>query len=112
MKGYSKELKLSAIKDYDSGHYSQRDIIKKYNIPSTSVLRRWIKNYNGHRKIKDTGEGRNQSMTKGRSTTWKERIDIVYYCLSWTRIIKEQLINIKCLTNRCINGSESMKLVV
>jgi len=74
---YSKELKLQAVKDYLSGEFSLRDVTRKYEISSDSVLRQWIKKYNGHRELKDTGIRRSSSMTKGRKTTWKERIDIV-----------------------------------
>lgn len=81
-KSYSKELKRAAVKDYMSGEYSQREIIRKYEISSTSVLRDWINQYNGHRELKDTGKGRAYSTTKGRKTTWKERIEIVQEALS------------------------------
>ncbi|WP_163184400.1 helix-turn-helix domain-containing protein, partial [Neobacillus sedimentimangrovi] len=74
---YSKELKIQAVKDYLSGDFSLREVTRKYEIPSTSTLRQWIKKYNGHRELKDTGKGRSNSMTKGRKTTWKERIEIV-----------------------------------
>lgn len=80
-KRYSKELKLAAIQDYKSGDYSLREVIK-YEISSLEVLRYWIKQYNSHRDIKATRKGLNRSMAKGRSTTWKERIEIVHYCLS------------------------------
>ncbi|MER2010711.1 MAG: helix-turn-helix domain-containing protein, partial [Psychrobacillus sp.] len=43
---YSKELKLSAVKDYLSGEYSLLEVGRKYEIPSTSTLRQWIKKYN------------------------------------------------------------------
>ncbi len=76
-KRYSKELKASAVLDYLSGIYSYKEVVRKYNISSDSVLNRWINNYNGHRELKDTGKGRTSSMTKGRKTTWKERIEIV-----------------------------------
>ena len=39
--------------------------------------RKWIKKYNSHRELKDTGKGMSESMTKGRKTTWEERIQIV-----------------------------------
>lgn len=81
-KRYPKELKLAAVQDYQSGHSSLKSVIKKYEISSDSVLRKWIRKYNDHREIKATGKGLNRSMAKGRSTTWKERIDIVQYCLS------------------------------
>jgi transposase len=81
-KAYSKDLKQAAVGDYISGEYSQREIIRKYGISSTSVLRKWIKKYNGHRELKDTAKGRTSSMTKGRKTTWKERIEIVQDALA------------------------------
>jgi transposase-like protein len=40
---YSKELKLAAVKDYLSGEYSIREVIRKYELSSTSTLRQWIK---------------------------------------------------------------------
>jgi transposase len=80
-KRYSKELKLSAIRDYLSGSYSLREVARKYEIPSDTTLRKWIKKYNSHREIKDTAKGMSQSMTKGRSTTWEERIQVVLYCI-------------------------------
>ncbi len=78
---YSKELKLEAVKDYLSGEYSIREVTKKYEIPSTSSLRQWIKKYNSYRELKDTSKERTSSMTKGRKTTWDERIHIVLDCL-------------------------------
>lgn len=80
-KGYPKEIKLAAVQDYLSGDYSTREITRKYELSSTSVLRRWIKKYNSHRELKDTSKGRTDSMTKGRKTTWNERVQIVLECL-------------------------------
>lgn len=80
-KNYSKELKLAAVKDYLSGQYSLREITRKYEISSDSCLRRWIKKYNSHRELKDVSKGRSCFMTKGRKTTWNERIQIVLDCL-------------------------------
>ncbi|MCM3741761.1 helix-turn-helix domain-containing protein [Oceanobacillus luteolus] len=76
-KRYSKELKVAAVKDYLSGEYSQNEVLRKYDISSSGVFHRWIKKYNGHRELKDTGKGRTSSMTKGRKTTLNERIEIV-----------------------------------
>jgi transposase len=76
-KVYSKELKESAVRDYLSGEYSQNEIIRKYEISSRGVLQQWIKKYNGHRELKATGIRRTYSMTKGRKTTFEERIEIV-----------------------------------
>lgn len=81
-KNYSKELKQAAVKAYISSELSQKEIVRKYEISSTSVLRRWIKQYNCHRELKDTGKRSRSSMTKGRKTTWKERIEIVQVALA------------------------------
>ncbi len=80
-KSYSKEVKLAAVLDYTSGEYSQYEIVRKYEISSRSVLQRWISKYNSHRELKDTSKGRTSSMTKGRQTTWVERIEIVMDCI-------------------------------
>ncbi|WP_090238246.1 helix-turn-helix domain-containing protein [Lentibacillus halodurans] len=73
-------MKLAAISDYLSKHYSLKDVIEKYGISSTSVLRKWIRDYNGHKEIQGSG-GRRNAMTKGRKTTWQEHIEIVQAAL-------------------------------
>lgn len=78
---YSAELKLQAIQDYLSGQYSQYEIIDKYRIASRTQLKNWIDKYNDHSSLKSYNEGA-KAMTKGRITTWQERIDIVHYCLA------------------------------
>lgn len=81
-KKYSKELKQQAVLDYLTGHGSQDDICKKYGIRSKSKLQIWIKKYNGHEELKSSGTGGNTIMTKGRKTTFEERVDIVQYCIA------------------------------
>lgn len=78
---YSSELKTSAIKDYLSGSGSQAEICKKYGIKSTRQLREWILKYNGHKKLKASQRGGTPIMTKGRKTTYDERVEIVTYCI-------------------------------
>jgi transposase len=80
-KSYSKEIKEAAVRDYLSGEYSQYEIVRKYEISSRGVLQRWIYKYNSHRELKDSSKGRVHSMTKGRNTTWVERLQIVMDCL-------------------------------
>jgi len=82
---YSLELKLQAVQDYLSGKYSQNEIIRKYTIASRTQLRSWIKKYNSHSGLRPYKNGGVAAMTKGRKTTWEERIDIVLYCLSKNR---------------------------
>ena len=77
---YSAELKLQPVLDILSGNYSQNQIIDKYIISSRTQLARWINKYNGHSSL-SYNQGA-KAMTKGRSTTWQERIDIAMYCLA------------------------------
>ncbi|WP_246941853.1 helix-turn-helix domain-containing protein [Bacillus pinisoli] len=77
----SEELKLAAVRDALSGEYSLIELTHKYEISSHSLQQGWIKLYNGHRELKGTSKGRNQSMTKGRKTTVEERIEIANYCI-------------------------------
>ena len=78
-KSYSAELKYQAVSDYLSGKGLLREICRKYKIRSTRQLRNWIKMYNSHTELKSyTGGSR---MTKGRSTTYEERIALVRECI-------------------------------
>ena len=81
-KSYSADLKIQAVQDYLSGNGSQRQIIDKYKIASCTQLIGWINKYNGHSSFKSNEGGGAYAMTKGRSTTWQERIDTVLYCLA------------------------------
>ena len=67
---------------YLSGRGSLNEICRKYKIPSDSQLRQWIKKYNSHEKLKSSGTGGTVIMTKGRKTTFEERIEIASYCIS------------------------------
>ena len=81
-KSYSAQLKMNAVKDYLSGESSPTDICKKYGIRSKSKLQKWIKKYNGHEELKSSGTGGTLIMTKGRNTTFDERVEIVQYCIT------------------------------
>lgn len=80
-KKYPKELKLQAVQDYLAGRGSQDDICKKYGIRAKAKLQSWIKKYNGHEELKSSGTGGSTIMTKGRKTTFDERVEIVQYCI-------------------------------
>ena len=84
-KKYSEELKQQAVLDYLAGYGSQDDICKKYGIRSKGKLQTWIKKYNGHEELKSSGTGGNIIMTKGRKTTFEERVEIVQYCIAHDR---------------------------
>ena len=84
-KKYSKELKQQAVLDYLAGYGSQDDICKKYGIRSKAKLQIWIKKYNGHEELKSSGTGGSIIMTKGKKTTFEERVEIVQYCIAHDR---------------------------
>ena len=76
---YSGELKYRAVRDYLSGEGSQRTISKKYGLRDKKQLQNWIKMYNSHTELKSyTGGSR---MTKGRNTTYEERVTLVKKCI-------------------------------
>ena len=78
-KSYPAELKYQAVADYLSGAGSLRAICKKYKIGNKKRLQDWIKLYNSHKELKcHTGGSR---MTKGRDTTYEERIALVHECV-------------------------------
>jgi Transposase and inactivated derivatives len=78
---YSSDLKKNAVLDYLNGKESLLNICKKYGIRSTKQLRDWILKYNSHKELKTSGTGGRPIMTKGRKTTYEERIEIVQYCI-------------------------------
>lgn len=78
-KSYPAELKYQAVADYLSGAGSLQAICKKYKIGNKKRLQDWIKLYNSHKELKCyTGGSR---MTKGRDTTYEERIALVHECI-------------------------------
>ena len=79
---YPKGLKLRAVLDYLAGNGSQTDICKKYGIRSKAKLQDWIKKYNSHEELRSSGTGGTIIMTKGRKTTFEERVEIVQYCIA------------------------------
>lgn len=81
-KSYTSTLKLAAVQDYLSGLGSQQAICKKYGIKSRGKLHNWIMKYNSHEELKSSGTGGTLLMTKGRKTTFDERVDIVNYCIA------------------------------
>ena len=82
---YSKETKEAAVRDYLSHEFTFPEILKKYQIRSGTQLKKWIKKYNGHEELKSSGTGGSIIMTKGRKTTFEERVEIVQYCIAHDR---------------------------
>lgn len=81
-KYYPEDVKLQAIRDYLGGKASLREICRQYGISSNSILRKWIRKYNSHEMLKSQNSQGDKIMTKGRKTTFEERIEIVSFCIS------------------------------
>lgn len=89
-RSYSKELKITCVEAVINGEGSVDEIIAKYGISSRSVLRRWIKVYNANRELKDYNPKQEVYMAEARrKTTFKERKEIVDYCIIHGRNYKD-----------------------
>lgn len=86
-KKYSAELKKEAVQSVLSGKESVDSATTTFNISSTSVLNRWIRQYTGNDKKQHTiSKGRLNTMNHpGRKTTFKERLEIVKYTLAYDK---------------------------
>lgn len=78
---YSPSLKMQVVQEYLSGQGSQLELCKKYSISHPYMVSVWVKRYNGHKGFKQPNSGSEIYMTKGRTTTLEERIEIVRYCI-------------------------------
>ena len=81
-KTYTKEFKLTVIKEYLLGKGSSYDLAEKYKIPSKSVVLKWVSKYNNGKDIKKYDPKPEVYKMKARKTTFEERIEIVNYCLA------------------------------
>lgn len=79
---YCASLKKDVVKAYLNGEGSYRELAVKYRISSGDTVRQWVLKYNKHEKLNDYETGENAIMTKGRKTTFEERIEIASYCIS------------------------------
>lgn len=78
---YPAHIKKNAVQDYLTGKGSYADICKTHKIRSATQLKNWVKKYNGYEELKTSGTGGFEIMTKGRKTTYEERIETVKYCI-------------------------------
>lgn len=80
-KHYSKSFKQEVIRAYLAGEGSYAELCVRYNIPSFDTVRKWVLQYNDRRTIRGSKTGGTTIMTKGRKTTYEERIEIVSFCI-------------------------------
>jgi transposase-like protein len=70
------------VEEYLRGGIGLKPLAIKHKIPSHREILRWIKMYNGHEgNLKAYKANGGITMTKGRKTTFEERIEIVEDCL-------------------------------
>lgn len=81
-RSYSASLKKCVVEAYLNGEGSYRKLAVTYNIPSEITIRQWVLKYNSHEKLEASGTGGTEIMTKGRKTTFDERVEIVQYCIA------------------------------
>lgn len=80
---YNAEIKTQAVLSYLNGEGSLMDICRKYRIHNSTQLSNWIKMYNTHGDIYSVKHSGGRSyMSKGRSTTQEERVQIAKECLA------------------------------
>lgn len=74
--------KQEAVLAYMQSNQSLEDVCKRFKIRSKTQLRDWIKQYNSHEKLETMSSGGGIFMTKGRSVTFEEKIEIVQFCMA------------------------------
>lgn len=75
---YSQAFKLAVVTSYMNGEGSQRELMVKFGLRSTSQLRDWINQYNGDKPL-TASPFRKQVPEMSRKTTFEERIEVVEY---------------------------------
>jgi transposase-like protein len=78
---YTSEFKSKVVKSYLSGEGSYEELAIKYKIPSHGTVIKWVSLYNSHERLNDYKIGESPVMTKGRKTTYEERVEIVKHCI-------------------------------
>lgn len=82
-KRYDSELKLKAVLAVINEEMSLSRATVFFQLSSTSVLRKWISRYTSGETLKSTSKGSvPKTMTKGRKTTYQERIEIAQYTIA------------------------------
>lgn len=75
-KHYSKSFKQEVIHAYLASAGSYSELCVRYNIPSFDTARKWVLQYNDCSTIRGSETGGTTIMTKGRKTTYEERIEM------------------------------------
>jgi transposase-like protein len=80
-RSYSTLFKQNVVHEYLIGEGNYEELALKFKIPTADTVRLWVLKYNGRMELKASGTGGHSIMTKGRKTTFDERVEIVQYCI-------------------------------
>lgn len=76
---YPETLKRLAVEAFLSGEGSQQEIALQYGLRSKTQLQVWIMKYTRGEILKSSRGGEVRAMSKGRKTSYEERLEIVRY---------------------------------
>ncbi|WP_102027752.1 helix-turn-helix domain-containing protein [Salirhabdus sp. Marseille-P4669] len=79
---YSKEFKLSVVKEYMGKETSISQLARKYNIPAYETVRKWIIKYTEGEELRNYSPKPEVYTMKSRKTTREEKMEIVKDCLA------------------------------
>jgi transposase len=77
---YPETLKRLAVEAFLSGEGSQQEIALQYGLRSKTQLQVWIMKYTRGEILKSSRGGEVRAMSKGRKTSYEERLETVRYC--------------------------------
>jgi len=78
---YKDDFKKMVVEEYLKGEGTYSSLTIKYNVSSKAGIFSWVKLYNDHKELKSSKPNGGMIMTKGRKTTYEEKIEIVEDCL-------------------------------
>lgn len=79
-KTYSSEFKFQIVQEYLAGGTSYPKLCAKYDISNPAVVYQWVSLYNSGQLLQTTR--RSAPMTKGRKTSYVERIEIAQWTIA------------------------------
>lgn len=94
-KSYSKDLKITAIKEYLSKKATLMKICNKYGICSTTQLLYWISLYNKGKVLKSGGSNTMKIKGSRKNISLEDRAEVVRYCLENNKNYAETAIRFK-----------------
>lgn len=79
---YPEGIKEIVVKEYLTGEYSSYELARRYNLADKSILLKWVKKYNNHRKTSEHSKGMNKYMAIKKTTSIEDKMKIVRYCIN------------------------------